>query len=77
MYLSLLSDTQCGGEIGDFQGYIQSPNWPGDYPNNVECTWRISPQKGRRILVIIPEIFLSSRDKCGDKLVMRKSRQLL
>jgi len=70
---SYCKDRQCGGHLGKFQGFIQSPNWPGDYPHDVECLWTIAPQKGRRILVVIPEIFLASRDKCGDKLVMRKS----
>jgi len=55
------------------QGYIQSPNWPGLYPANVECTWRITPERGRRILVVIPEIFIAAEDRCQDSLVMRKS----
>eukprot|EP00058_Branchiostoma_floridae_P022745 XP_002608235.1 hypothetical protein BRAFLDRAFT_87901 [Branchiostoma floridae] len=65
-------DRTCGGEIGDFMGYIQSPNYPGNYPSNVECTWHIVPPKGRRILVVVPEIYLPAKDDCGDVLVMRK-----
>nr|XP_006817984.1 PREDICTED: signal peptide, CUB domain, EGF-like 2 [Saccoglossus kowalevskii] len=66
---------RCGGEINEYSGFIESPNYPGDYPTNVECTWNISPPKGRRILVVIPEIFLANdaTDMCGDQLVMRKS----
>ncbi len=30
-----LADQLCGGELGDFMGYIESPNYPGDYPSNV------------------------------------------
>ncbi|XP_013414319.1 signal peptide, CUB and EGF-like domain-containing protein 1 isoform X2 [Lingula anatina] len=66
-------DMKCGGHIGLHQGYIQTPNYPGNYPNNVECTWTIVPEQGRRILVVVPELFLSGQDHCGDKLVMRKS----
>ncbi|CAH1786874.1 unnamed protein product [Owenia fusiformis] len=66
-------DRKCGGHIGLYQGYIETPNYPGDYPSNIECTWSITPEKGRRILIIIPEIHLAE-GKCGDSLVMRKSQ---
>ncbi|XP_063800138.1 signal peptide, CUB and EGF-like domain-containing protein 2 isoform X2 [Pseudophryne corroboree] len=64
---------QCGGELGDFTGYIESPNYPGNYPANTECTWNITPPQKRRILIVVPEIFLPIEDECGDYLVMRKS----
>uniref|UniRef100_A0A5F8GZ95 Signal peptide, CUB and EGF-like domain-containing protein 2 n=1 Tax=Monodelphis domestica TaxID=13616 RepID=A0A5F8GZ95_MONDO len=63
----------CGGELGDYTGYIESPNYPGDYPANVECIWNINPPPKRRILIVVPEIFLPIEDECGDVLVMRKS----
>ncbi|NXA34388.1 SCUB2 protein, partial [Eudromia elegans] len=64
---------RCGGELGDYTGYIESPNYPGDYPANAECTWNINPPPKRRILIVVPEIFLPIEDECGDYLVMRKS----
>lgn len=66
-------DQHCGGELGDYTGYIESPNYPGDYPANAECVWYISPPPKRRILIVVPEIFLPIEDECGDVLVMRKS----
>ncbi|XP_037551693.1 signal peptide, CUB and EGF-like domain-containing protein 1 [Nematolebias whitei] len=63
----------CGGELGDYMGYIESPNYPGDYPSNVDCVWTINPPHKRRILIVVPEIFLPIEDECGDVLVMRKS----
>ncbi|XP_039518752.1 signal peptide, CUB and EGF-like domain-containing protein 2 isoform X5 [Pimephales promelas] len=63
----------CGGELGEFTGYIESPNYPGNYPANIECTWTIIPPPKRRILVVVPEIYLPIEDECGDYLVMRKS----
>ncbi|XP_043372708.1 signal peptide, CUB and EGF-like domain-containing protein 2 isoform X6 [Dermochelys coriacea] len=63
----------CGGELGDFTGYVESPNYPGNYPVNIECTWTINPPPKRRILIVVPEIFLPIEDECGDYLVMRKS----
>ncbi|XP_076796810.1 signal peptide, CUB and EGF-like domain-containing protein 2 isoform X6 [Arvicanthis niloticus] len=64
---------KCGGELGDFTGYIESPNYPGNYPANSECTWTINPPPKRRILIVVPEIFLPIEDDCGDYLVMRKT----
>ncbi|XP_032080788.1 signal peptide, CUB and EGF-like domain-containing protein 2 isoform X1 [Thamnophis elegans] len=66
-------DRHCGGELGEFTGYIESPNYPGNYPANTECTWTINPPPKRRILIVVPEIFLPIEDECGDYLVMRKS----
>uniref|UniRef100_A0A8C7FQ87 Signal peptide, CUB domain, EGF-like 1 n=1 Tax=Oncorhynchus kisutch TaxID=8019 RepID=A0A8C7FQ87_ONCKI len=63
----------CGGELGDFTGFIESPNYPGDYPSNVDCIWTINPPHKRRILIVVPEIFLPIEDECGDVLVMRKT----
>ncbi|XP_073460083.1 signal peptide, CUB and EGF-like domain-containing protein 2 isoform X1 [Aquarana catesbeiana] len=64
---------QCGGELGEYTGYIESPNYPGNYPANTECTWNITPPPKRRVLIVVPEIFLPIEDECGDYLVMRKS----
>uniref|UniRef100_A0A3Q2P3T4 Signal peptide, CUB domain, EGF-like 2 n=1 Tax=Fundulus heteroclitus TaxID=8078 RepID=A0A3Q2P3T4_FUNHE len=64
---------QCGGELGEFSGYIESPNYPGNYPANIECTWTINPPPKRRVLIVVPEIYLPIEDECGDYLVMRKS----
>ncbi|XP_008150216.1 signal peptide, CUB and EGF-like domain-containing protein 3 isoform X1 [Eptesicus fuscus] len=64
---------QCGGELGEFTGYIESPNYPGNYPAGVECVWNINPPPKRKILIVVPEIFLPSEDECGDVLVMRKN----
>uniref|UniRef100_A0AAQ4PXW8 Signal peptide, CUB domain, EGF-like 2 n=1 Tax=Gasterosteus aculeatus aculeatus TaxID=481459 RepID=A0AAQ4PXW8_GASAC len=72
-YFMQCKNRQCGGELGDFTGFIESPNYPGNYPANVECTWTINPPPKRRILIVVPEIFLPIEDECGDYLVMRKS----
>uniref|UniRef100_A0A3B4B5E2 Signal peptide, CUB and EGF-like domain-containing protein 2 n=1 Tax=Periophthalmus magnuspinnatus TaxID=409849 RepID=A0A3B4B5E2_9GOBI len=63
----------CGGELGEYTGYIESPNYPGDYPSNVDCVWTINPPHKRRILIVVPEIFLPIEDECGDVLVMRNA----
>ncbi|KAG9332703.1 hypothetical protein JZ751_014802, partial [Albula glossodonta] len=71
--VSQCKNRECGGEMGEFTGYIESPNYPGNYPANVECTWNINPPPKRKILIVVPEIFLPSEDECGDVLVMRKN----
>uniref|UniRef100_A0A3P9NGH6 Signal peptide, CUB and EGF-like domain-containing protein 2 n=1 Tax=Poecilia reticulata TaxID=8081 RepID=A0A3P9NGH6_POERE len=71
--VSQCKSEQCGGEMGELMGYIESPNYPGNYPANVECIWNINPPSKRKILIVVPEIFLPSEDECGDVLVMRKN----
>ncbi|TSL61128.1 Signal peptide, CUB and EGF-like domain-containing protein 3 [Bagarius yarrelli] len=71
--VSQCKNRECGGEIGEYIGYIESPNYPGDYPANVDCIWTINPPSKRKILIVVPEIFLPSEDDCGDVLVMRKN----
>nr|XP_039251879.1 signal peptide, CUB and EGF-like domain-containing protein 2 isoform X1 [Styela clava] len=66
-------DRECGGTGGDYQGMIQSPNYPGNYPVNIRCQWTIVPPKGRKILFVVPEIHLVREDDCGDYLKIRKS----
>ncbi|XP_058853305.1 CUB and sushi domain-containing protein 2-like [Acipenser ruthenus] len=33
---------QCGGTSEEMEGVILSPGFPGNYPSNSDCTWRIS-----------------------------------
>ncbi|CAG2055406.1 unnamed protein product, partial [Timema podura] len=63
----------CSSYIHDLQGFIESPNFPGEYPNNVECTWIMKPPRGRRLLFIVAHVDLAG-DKCQDFLVMRKNK---
>ncbi|XP_053123530.1 CUB and sushi domain-containing protein 2 isoform X5 [Hemicordylus capensis] len=32
---------QCGGTMEEMEGVILSPGFPGNYPSNSDCTWRI------------------------------------
>ncbi|XP_071809582.1 signal peptide, CUB and EGF-like domain-containing protein 2 isoform X4 [Asterias amurensis] len=66
-------DRKCGGVIGDYMGYIESPNYPGNYPAGMECVWKVAAPKGRKIIVVVPEVFLPVEDNCGDQIVMRKT----
>nr|XP_048681763.1 CUB and sushi domain-containing protein 2 isoform X3 [Caretta caretta] len=33
---------QCGGTTEEMEGVILSPGFPGNYPSNMDCSWRIS-----------------------------------
>lgn len=76
-----IAGRRCGGVFKDVtQGSIVSPNWPGNYPTNSDCTWEVIPEKNRKILIVIPEIDLDSSSKtqlCGDKLIMRRTGEPL
>lgn len=68
--------TKCQSYINELSGFIESPNFPGDYPNNADCTWILKPPKRRRLLIILSELNLAG-DKCQDFLMMRKSKNPL
>lgn len=33
---------QCGGAVEDMEGVILSPGFPGNYPSNMDCSWKIA-----------------------------------
>ncbi|KAM6149501.1 CUB and sushi domain-containing protein 1 [Erethizon dorsatum] len=41
-YPSPLCIATCGGTLTDPGGVILSPGFPGSYPNNLDCTWKLS-----------------------------------
>ncbi|XP_037683717.1 CUB and sushi domain-containing protein 2 isoform X4 [Choloepus didactylus] len=33
---------QCGGAVEELEGVILSPGFPGNYPSNMDCSWKIA-----------------------------------
>uniref|UniRef100_A0A673AMU3 Cubilin n=1 Tax=Sphaeramia orbicularis TaxID=375764 RepID=A0A673AMU3_9TELE len=51
----------CGGHImlnnNDVPGYITSPNYPQNYPQNIDCTWVISVPNGEAVQIDFEDEF--------------------
>jgi len=43
--------TDCNNVVSGFSGVIESPNFPSDYPDGMDCTWNITAPKGNKINV--------------------------
>ncbi|ELW48605.1 CUB and sushi domain-containing protein 3, partial [Tupaia chinensis] len=33
---------QCGGAVEEMEGVILSPGFPGNYPSNMDCSWKVA-----------------------------------
>lgn len=61
----------CGGSIelsdNDPPGYITSPNYPQNYPQNIDCIWVITVPTGEAVQIDFEEDFYiepSTRYSC-------------
>ncbi|CAH3029259.1 unnamed protein product [Porites evermanni] len=56
-------DPSCGGVLTNSSGLITTPNYPNDYPNNISCTWQISPGK-THLNLTIEDFMLEDSQTC-------------
>ncbi|XP_064410135.1 cubilin [Latimeria chalumnae] len=49
--------TGCGGIIHADSGTFKSPNWPQNFPANIECTWKIIVHESKHIEVTFDSNF--------------------
>lgn len=40
-FIVVMETAKCGGTLNDMSNVILSPGFPGNYPGNSDCTWRI------------------------------------
>ena len=56
---------QCGDSFNERKGNFSSPGYPlADYPNNLECVWKINTTEGSRIIIDIKIRYLRYHWNC-------------
>ncbi|NXR76837.1 DMBT1 protein, partial [Pycnonotus jocosus] len=50
----------CGGSVSDSSGTLQSPNYPGSYPNGIDCVWEIQVENNFRVTLTFRDIAMQS-----------------
>ncbi|KAG8147800.1 hypothetical protein E2320_022922, partial [Naja naja] len=59
-----LSGIKCGGLLSAPYGNISSPNFPGLYPYDTDCTWLIVVTEGSSVLLTFQHFDLEYHDNC-------------
>ncbi|CAG0883360.1 unnamed protein product [Darwinula stevensoni] len=75
---------ECGGVFTDPTGVVQSPGYPADYPNNVECVWFIQAfgNRGFRLRAFTQDMVFevprrNSKDEYTRQHIARRQRTSL
>ncbi|XP_067930809.1 cubilin-like [Watersipora subatra] len=55
----------CGGEMTAPTGVIQSPNYPGYYAHDRQCTWLITAPEGRRVTITFDAFDIEAHSSCA------------
>jgi hypothetical protein len=54
----------CGGTIRGYTGHVVLPSYPGQYPNNLNCTWRLIGPPDHYLIVWFDELSMSYSHNC-------------
>ena len=75
----MLSDPGCYFEleVTEDGGFIESPNYPDDYPPNFECLWVLRAEEGERIQVRVLDAEIEPSVDCRNDALGVKLSQLL
>ena len=60
----LLFFTECGGVFNATSGSIKSPNYPGVYPNNAKCDYKIVVPFGHTLNIMLEQIDVELDSNC-------------
>ncbi|XP_048238874.1 cubilin-like [Haliotis rufescens] len=55
----------CGSSLTDTYGTLTSPNYPGNYPVNKDCQWKITVPSGSYIKLTITSFDLETHSNCS------------
>uniref|UniRef100_A0A8C0J8V6 Cubilin n=1 Tax=Chelonoidis abingdonii TaxID=106734 RepID=A0A8C0J8V6_CHEAB len=58
-------EPECGGELTNTYGSINSPGYPGNYPPDRDCYWAISTKPGLLITFAFGTLRLGHHDNCS------------
>ncbi|XP_074141065.1 scavenger receptor cysteine-rich domain-containing protein DMBT1-like [Sminthopsis crassicaudata] len=58
------SKTSCGGPLVASSGSFTSPNYPGYYPNLLNCIWEIEVDNDFQITLVFNDLQLEFEDSC-------------
>ena len=59
------SFSDCGGNFSDASGVLTSPNYPGNYPDDADCTFLISGPDDSYISFTITNMDIEDDDDCS------------
>ncbi|NXK15072.1 DMBT1 protein, partial [Herpetotheres cachinnans] len=48
----------CGGSVSNSSGVLQTPFYPGRYPNNADCMWEIQVENNFRVMLTFRDIVM-------------------
>jgi hypothetical protein len=64
----------CGGTIRGYGGHVTLPTYPGQYPNNLDCTWRLIGPPDHYLVLWFDELSMPYSYNCtaGDYVAVRE-----
>ncbi|CAH1267266.1 CUZD1 [Branchiostoma lanceolatum] len=52
-------------DVQGSSGNISSPGYPGPYPSNADCAWRIMVEEGKRIVIVFKALDIEHHGACS------------
>ncbi|KAF4084497.1 hypothetical protein AMELA_G00129310 [Ameiurus melas] len=57
---AFIGGAPCGGNLNEPQGEFFSPNFPNNYPDNANCTWRLQSSNGQVVSLSFKSVQLET-----------------